>query len=250
MKGERRHGISSRFQHTVLTPGKEPDPPATFWYDMSAEILSPGGNPMGQEHSLYDDSPTAQMVHPWISRHLPRLDPTALHHLVQLVSGLLEHQSVLIEEIARGSAFRANPESNATQVRRIMTDPSIKTVLLPDIVRDFSFLTSLIVDSSKIRHLLIGASGLASACFRSLAYIPSVAIPNVTVMQRLIVLEFIRIIWPHHGIFPHWVIIGVKDIANIVHSSHKSLRTLFMFTFVMQSLANLWELQLAHAERD
>lgn len=88
---------------------------------------------MGQEHSLYDDSPTAQIIQPWISRHLPRLDPTALHHLVQLVSGLLEHQSVLIEEIARGSAFRANAESNATQVRRIIRDTrlSMERVFYP-----------------------------------------------------------------------------------------------------------------------
>ena len=77
---------------------------------------------MDQSSPLYAESSVAQVVAPWLADHLPTIDPTVLHRLVQRTTGILEHQSLLIEEIACGSAFRATAESNATQVRRIVRD--------------------------------------------------------------------------------------------------------------------------------
>ena len=65
---------------------------------------------MDQSPALYAESAVAQVVAPWLADHLPRLDPTVVHRLVQLTTGMLEHQSLLIEEIARGSTFRATAE--------------------------------------------------------------------------------------------------------------------------------------------
>ena len=88
---------------------------------------------MDQSPALYAESAVAQVVAPWLADHLPRLDPTVVHRLVQLTTGMLEHQSLLIEEIARGSTFRATAESNATQVRRIVRDTrlSLEQVYYP-----------------------------------------------------------------------------------------------------------------------
>jgi len=88
---------------------------------------------MDQSAAVYAESSVAQMVAPWLADHLPQLDPTVQHRLVQLTTGILEHQSLLIEEIARGSAFRATAESNATQVRRIVRDTrlSLEQVYYP-----------------------------------------------------------------------------------------------------------------------
>ncbi len=88
---------------------------------------------MDQSPPLYAESSVAQVVAPWLTDHLPQLDPTVVHRLVQLTTGILEHQSLLIEEIARGSAFRATAESNATQVRRIVRDTrlSLEQVYYP-----------------------------------------------------------------------------------------------------------------------
>jgi len=88
---------------------------------------------MDQSPVLYAESSVAQVVAPWLAKRLPRLDPTVVHRLVQLTTGILEHQSLLIEEIARGSAFRATAESNATQVRRIIRDTrlSLEQVYYP-----------------------------------------------------------------------------------------------------------------------
>ena len=65
---------------------------------------------MDQSPALYAESAVAQVVAPWLAERLPRLDPTVVHRLVQLTTGMLEHQSLLIEEIARGSVFRATAE--------------------------------------------------------------------------------------------------------------------------------------------
>ncbi len=88
---------------------------------------------MDQSPALYAQSSVAQVVAPWLADHLPRLDRTVVHRLVQLTTGILEHQSLLIEEIARGSAFRATAESNAMQVRRIVRDTrlSLEQVYYP-----------------------------------------------------------------------------------------------------------------------
>lgn len=82
---------------------------------------------------LYAQSPTAQQIAPWFSQHLPQLDPIVRHRLIQLTTGLMESVDVRVAQIATGSAFRATPVSNATQVRRILRDPrlTVATVLDP-----------------------------------------------------------------------------------------------------------------------
>lgn len=89
---------------------------------------------MCQPESLYADSPAMQLIDPWMRQHLPAWDETALRHLIQLVAGVFERRSVLIEEIARSTAFTAPEQSsNETQVRRIMRDERIelKTLYYP-----------------------------------------------------------------------------------------------------------------------
>jgi len=115
---------------------------------------------MGQSSPLYAESSVAQVVAPWLTERLPRLDPTVLHRLVQLTTGILEHQSLLIEEIARGSAFRATAESNATQVRRIVRDTRLSLeqvyypliqALLAEIPNDTIYLS---IDESAHTHVV------------------------------------------------------------------------------------------------
>ncbi|WP_164689227.1 hypothetical protein, partial [Herpetosiphon llansteffanensis] len=76
---------------------------------------------------------TAQCISPWIRLHLPTLHPVVQHRLIQLTTGLMETVDVRVEQLATGSAFRATPVSNATQVRRILRDErlNVETVLDP-----------------------------------------------------------------------------------------------------------------------
>lgn len=98
---------------------------------------------MESASALYPHSPTAQLIAPWICQHLPALDPVVRHRLIQLTTGLMETVDVRVAHIATGSAFRATPVSNATQVRRILRDPrlTVATVLDPliqSILADFA----------------------------------------------------------------------------------------------------------------
>lgn len=77
---------------------------------------------MNQPSSLYDTSSALSLLDPWLRKHLPDLHETARRRFIQLVSGIFEQRSLLLEHIAEGSAFTANDESNATQVRRIIRD--------------------------------------------------------------------------------------------------------------------------------
>ncbi len=88
---------------------------------------------MESASAVYINSPTAQLVAPWIAEHLPDLDPVVQHRLTQLTTGLMEMTDVRIEQIAQGSAFQAKTTSNETQVRRIMRDPrlSLDAVYFP-----------------------------------------------------------------------------------------------------------------------
>lgn len=89
---------------------------------------------MCQSESVYAYSSALQLLDPWMRKHLPRWDETATRHLVQLAAGIFERKSVLIEEIARASAFNAAEQtSNETQVRRILRDEriSLKTMYYP-----------------------------------------------------------------------------------------------------------------------
>ena len=77
---------------------------------------------MNQPSPLYDTSSALALLDPWLRKHLPDLHETARRRFIQLVSGIFEQRSLLLEHIAEGSAFQANDESNATQVRRIIRD--------------------------------------------------------------------------------------------------------------------------------
>jgi hypothetical protein len=89
---------------------------------------------MCQPEALYPYSPALQLLDPWMRKHLPTWDETATSRLIQLAAGIFERKSVLIEEIARSTAFNAAEQtSNETQVRRIVRDEriSLKTMYYP-----------------------------------------------------------------------------------------------------------------------
>jgi hypothetical protein len=93
---------------------------------------------MCQSESLYPYSPALQLLDPWMRKHLPKWDETATRRLIQLAAGIFERKSVLIEEIARSTAFNAAEQtSNETQVRRILRDERIelKTMYYPLITK-------------------------------------------------------------------------------------------------------------------
>jgi transposase len=81
-------------------------------------------------------------------KHLPHWDAIATSHLIQLVAGIFERKSVLIEEIARATAFNADEQrSNETQVRRILRDERIelKTMYYPLIQKLLSELKTTVI---------------------------------------------------------------------------------------------------------
>jgi hypothetical protein len=89
---------------------------------------------MCQSQELYPYSPALQLLDPWMRKHLPKWDEVATRRLIQLAAGIFERKSVLIEEIARSTAFNAAEQtSNETQVRRILRDEriSLKTMYYP-----------------------------------------------------------------------------------------------------------------------
>jgi hypothetical protein len=89
---------------------------------------------MCQPEALYAYSPALQLIDPWMRKHLPHWDETATRRLIQLAAGIFERKSVLVEEIARSSAFHASEQtSNETQVRRILRDErvSLQTMYYP-----------------------------------------------------------------------------------------------------------------------
>ena len=88
---------------------------------------------MNQSRPLYDMASVLETLEPWLEHHLPDLDPVARRHFVHLVTGIIEQQSLLIRQIAAASPFQAEPESNYTQVQRIIRDTrlSLETVYYP-----------------------------------------------------------------------------------------------------------------------
>jgi hypothetical protein len=80
---------------------------------------------MRQPRQLYADSPSVQLLEPWMRKHLPQLDETVIRRLIQLTTGIFEQRSALLERSAEGSAFTANSVSNLTQVGRILRDERI-----------------------------------------------------------------------------------------------------------------------------
>jgi len=77
---------------------------------------------MNQSEPLYDMASALETLEPWLDQHLPTLDPVARRHFAHLVTGVIEQQSLLVGAIAAASPFQAEPESNYTQVQRIIQD--------------------------------------------------------------------------------------------------------------------------------
>lgn len=67
-----------------------------------------------------------ESLEPWLTEHLPDLDRVARRHFLHLVTGIIKQQSVLVRAIAASSVFQAEPESNFTQVQRILRDTRLK----------------------------------------------------------------------------------------------------------------------------
>src|SRR5215203_1407645 len=88
---------------------------------------------MNQSRPLYDMASALETLEPWLEQHLPDLELVARRHFVHLVTGIIEQQSLLIRAIAAASPFQADPESNYTQVQRIIRDTrlSLETVYYP-----------------------------------------------------------------------------------------------------------------------
>jgi hypothetical protein len=81
---------------------------------------------MNQPRPLYDMASALESLEPWLEQHLPDLDRVARRHFVHLVTGIIEQQSVLVRAIAASSVFQAEPESNFTQVQRILRDSRLR----------------------------------------------------------------------------------------------------------------------------
>jgi len=88
---------------------------------------------MRQSSVLYDMASALESLDPWLTQHLPDLDPIARRHIIHLVTGIIEQQSLLLRAIAAGSPFQATPDSNFTQVQRIIRDTrlTLETVYYP-----------------------------------------------------------------------------------------------------------------------
>lgn len=77
---------------------------------------------MNQSGTLYDMASALETLEPWLEQNLPNLEPVARRHFAHLVTGVIEQQSLLVGAIAAASPFQAEPESNYTQVQRILRD--------------------------------------------------------------------------------------------------------------------------------
>jgi hypothetical protein len=88
---------------------------------------------MNQSTSLYDTSAALALIDPWLRAHLPNLDEAVTRRFIQLVTGIFEERSLLLETIAQSTAFCGTDSSNVTQVRRIIRDVRItlKDVFYP-----------------------------------------------------------------------------------------------------------------------
>lgn len=105
---------------------------------------------MNQSPKVYDMSSVVESLEPWLETHLPNLEPVARRHFVHLVTGIIEQQSLLLRAIAAASPFQAEPESNYTQVQRIIRDTRLTledvyypllSVLLASMPGDHAYLT-------------------------------------------------------------------------------------------------------------
>ena len=88
---------------------------------------------MSQSPPLYDMASALETLEPWLEQHLPDLEPIARRHFVHLVTGIIKQQSLLLRAITAASPFQAEPESNYTQVQRIIRDThlTLETIYYP-----------------------------------------------------------------------------------------------------------------------
>jgi hypothetical protein len=88
---------------------------------------------MNQSPSLYASSDALALLEPWLRTHLPTLDEAVTRRFIQLVTGIFEQRSLLLETIAESSVFTGTDSSNVTQVRRIIRDAriSLQNVFYP-----------------------------------------------------------------------------------------------------------------------
>lgn len=88
---------------------------------------------MNQSGPLYDMASALETLEPWLEQQLPNLEPVARRHFAHLVTGIIEQQSLLVSAIAAASPFQAEPDSNYTQVQRILRDTrlSLENVYYP-----------------------------------------------------------------------------------------------------------------------
>src|SRR3954468_8579020 len=80
---------------------------------------------MNQSQALYDTSAALALIDPWLRAHLPILDEAVTRRFIQLVTGIFEQRSLLLETIAESTVFTGTDSSNVTQVRRIIRDARI-----------------------------------------------------------------------------------------------------------------------------
>jgi hypothetical protein len=88
---------------------------------------------MNQSQALYDTSAALALIDPWLRAHLPTLDEAVTRRFIQLVTGIFEQRSLLLETIAESTVFTGTDSSNVTQVRRIIRDAriSLETLYYP-----------------------------------------------------------------------------------------------------------------------
>jgi hypothetical protein len=73
---------------------------------------------MNQSTSLYDTSAALALIDPWLRANLPNLDEALTRRFIQLVTGIFEERSLLLETIAQSTAFCGTDSSNVTRIIR------------------------------------------------------------------------------------------------------------------------------------
>jgi hypothetical protein len=80
---------------------------------------------MNQSQALYDTSAALALIDPCLRAHLPTLDAAVTRRFIQLVTGIFEERSLVLEAIAESSTFSGTDSNNVTQVRRIIRGASL-----------------------------------------------------------------------------------------------------------------------------
>src|SRR3712207_738096 len=80
---------------------------------------------LNQSPALSAPSEPLALLDRCLRTHLPTRDEAVTRRFIQLVTGIFEQRSLLLETIAESSVFTAADSSNVTQVRRILRDARI-----------------------------------------------------------------------------------------------------------------------------